>query len=178
MGKTLTYKIGDSFIKFSNRPECYYGAIYRTRKSIEIAKNDAGDFTEQATREAPKKDKNTVAWPWNAGCYPAGTTKLALEVERREREEYLRTHPGKSSDAREHSQECLNQYLKSVRGEPGSGLAMLHLGHINDRARRYAVKQFLADLHGAWYRCEFGREPPLPYPVAHLGHAHVRNAAE
>jgi hypothetical protein len=47
-------------------------------------------------------------------------------------------------------------------------------GHIHMRAKRYAVKQFLSDMHGAWYRQQFGKEPPLPYPIAILKHAHIR----
>lgn len=47
-------------------------------------------------------------------------------------------------------------------------------GQIDARARRWAVKQFLADMHGEWYRRHFGKEPPLPYPIAILGHAHLR----
>ena len=45
-------------------------------------------------------------------------------------------------------------------------------GHIHARAKRYAVKLFLAHLHSVWYEIEFGREPPLPYAIAILGHAH------
>ncbi len=45
-------------------------------------------------------------------------------------------------------------------------------GHIHARAKRYAVKLFLAHLHDVWYRHEYGEAPPLPYPIAHLGHAH------
>lgn len=47
-------------------------------------------------------------------------------------------------------------------------------GHIHSRARRYAVKQFISDWHAAAYRDHFGQEPPLPYPIAILGHAHLR----
>lgn len=46
--------------------------------------------------------------------------------------------------------------------------------HIHSRAKRYAVKLFLAHYHGELYRLTFGKEPPLPYPIAHLGHAHVK----
>jgi hypothetical protein len=152
-----SYKIGDMFIKFHNRPECAYGLLYARRKEREAAKNDAGDFAEQATREASKKSKDSEAWPWNNACYPAGACTAALEI--------------KDIDKRA-------ALLKSVRGEPGSGVPMLHLDHINSRARRYAVKQFLADFHAAWYRVEFGKDPPLPYPIAILGHAHQRHAAE
>lgn len=44
--------------------------------------------------------------------------------------------------------------------------------HIHARARRYAVKLFLAHYHEAAYRFELGREAPNPYPIAILGHAH------
>jgi hypothetical protein len=46
-------------------------------------------------------------------------------------------------------------------------------GHIDARARRYAVKLFLSHLHGEWYSRQFGRPAPLPYPIAFLGHAHI-----
>lgn len=44
---------------------------------------------------------------------------------------------------------------------------------IDARARRYAVKLFLAHLHGEWFEKHHGRPAPLPYPIAHLNHAHV-----
>ena len=50
-------------------------------------------------------------------------------------------------------------------------------GHIHARAKRYAVKLFLSHLHGFWYQHHFGVEPPLPYPIAHLGHVHTMEAA-
>ena len=46
-------------------------------------------------------------------------------------------------------------------------------GHIHARARRYAVKLFLSHWHAEAYRDHFKVEPPLPYPIAILGHAHV-----
>lgn len=44
--------------------------------------------------------------------------------------------------------------------------------HIQQRVERYATKIFLSHLHEFWYRHEFGEEPPAPYPIAILGHAH------
>jgi hypothetical protein len=44
--------------------------------------------------------------------------------------------------------------------------------HIHARAKRYAVKLFLSHLHEFWYEHHFGEKPPLPYPIAILGHAH------
>lgn len=43
---------------------------------------------------------------------------------------------------------------------------------IHARAERYAVKLFLAHYHHVAYRLHYGTEPPKPYPIAILGHAH------
>jgi hypothetical protein len=45
--------------------------------------------------------------------------------------------------------------------------------HIHARAKRWAVKLFLAHLHQVWFEHEFKKPAPLPYAVVHLGHAHV-----
>lgn len=46
-------------------------------------------------------------------------------------------------------------------------------GHIHARAKRYAVKLFLAHLHEVWYRHEFGKQPPKPYIFEHGDGEHV-----
>jgi hypothetical protein len=48
----------------------------------------------------------------------------------------------------------------------------LPAGRLDLRARRYAVKLFLSHYHEVAYEAEFGESPPLPYPIAQLGHAH------
>lgn len=45
---------------------------------------------------------------------------------------------------------------------------------IHERSKRWAVKMFLSDWHAEAFRQHFKREPPLPYPIAILGHAHLR----
>lgn len=45
-------------------------------------------------------------------------------------------------------------------------------GRIDLRARRKAVKLYLSHLHDYWYHHQFGKEPPVPYAIAQLGHAH------
>ena len=44
--------------------------------------------------------------------------------------------------------------------------------HIHSRARRYAVKIFLSHLHEVMYRVILGKEPPVPYAIGILHHAH------
>lgn len=116
--KTLCWKIGQSFMKFSNEPECYYGKIYRERKAFEIARNDRGDNKDLAASLLPRFSSTTEAY----------------------------------------------QHLSGGKLPPAQ---------LDARARRYAVKLFLSHMHGEWYRRHFGKEPPLPYPIAILGHAHM-----
>jgi len=44
--------------------------------------------------------------------------------------------------------------------------------HIHARAKRYAVKLFLAHWHEVCYWFHFGEAPPKPYVIEHLGHVH------
>lgn len=120
--KTLCWKIGDCFVKFSNAEECVYGHMYRTRKEYELARNERG-----------------------------GNRQHALDRLERDRK---RGKPSKEA-----------QFHRD---------GILSPGHLDLRARRAAVKQFLADLHREWYFRQFGEEAPLPYPIAILGHAHYR----
>lgn len=62
--KTLCWKIGESFVKVSNNENALYGKLYKERKAIEIAKNEAGEFAEQAKAklEKYKIGKNTDAY--------------------------------------------------------------------------------------------------------------------
>jgi hypothetical protein len=115
--KTLQWKLGQSFMKFSNQPECIYGRHYREQKAKYIAKNEADGYRDRALERAQ--------------------------------------HVGKATEAYKHY-----------------SIGKLPPGHIDAMARRWAVKLFLAHLHGQWYQQIHGKPPPLPYPIAILGHAH------
>lgn len=115
---SLCWKIGQSFMKFSNQPRCYYGRIYRERKEWEMGRNERGLYAEKAADALPHFSKTTES------------------------------------------------YKSYVQGK-------LPPGHIDARARRYAVKMFLSHMHAEWYRRVFNEEPPKPYAVAILGHAHI-----
>jgi hypothetical protein len=106
-------------MKFSNRPECVYGVLYREHKQMYLERNARGDYRERALELAKKVGRGTEAY---------------------------------------------KHYSSGV----------LSPGHVDAMARRWTVKQFLADLHGEWYQRHYGKPAPLPYPVAILGHAHQR----
>lgn len=70
--KTLCWKVGQSFMKFSGRDDCYYGKIYRERKAYEIARNERGDNKELASSLMSKfKNKSTDAYGYlSSGVLP------------------------------------------------------------------------------------------------------------
>jgi len=115
--KTLCWKASDSWVKLKNNPLSFYSRLYVSQKERQIAKNEAGDYAEQAAAGAKRVGKSTIAYKsYSIGKLPAG--------------------------------------------------------HIDRRARRYAVKIFLSHLHEVMYEDEFGCKPPKPFAIEHLGHAH------
>ena len=52
--KRLCYLVGESFVKFSGRDECFYGHVYRQRKELETAWNEAGMYKEYAAKMLAK----------------------------------------------------------------------------------------------------------------------------
>lgn len=117
--KRLCYLIGESFVKVSGNENDIYGKIYKARKEYEIAKNEAGDYANQA-REALAAKKF-----------------------------------GEDTEARKH--------YEAGKLPP----ARIHL-----RAKRYAVKLFLAHYHHVLHETKLGSPPPKPYIIAHGDHAH------
>lgn len=133
----------------------------------------------------------TVRWekgrkrPWNAElkvlCWKAGQSfqkvsnhpddvygkvyrqRKAYEQEKNERGEYA-AQAAKILEAKRIG-ETTEAYKWYSQGK-------LPPAHIDARARRYAVKLFLAHLFEVMWRYERGTEPPAPYPIAHLDHAH------
>lgn len=123
--RTLCYKIGESFVKVQNNKNDFYGKLFAQRKAYEQAKNEAGDYAEQAKAKLAKYNigKDTEAYKW---------------------------------------------YIEGK----------LPPAHIHARARRYAVKIFLSHVFEQWYKIEYGKEPPAPFAISILGHAHKIDVPE
>lgn len=162
--KVVCWKAGESFVKVSTNKNDIYGHFYVERKAMEIERNDS-------VLPKPKGATVTEYGPANSGhgtfvldgeavsCYQfggknsndwyyGGNAKAAFDV-------LARKKIGADTDA-----------IKSYR------IGKLPPAHIHARAKRYAVKLFLAHFHEVGYRLHFGEEPPAPYPIAHLGHTH------
>jgi len=59
--KQLCFHLGECIKRTSNHPDSFYGAFYRERKALLVARNDRGDFAERAktyeTKSADVKAK-------------------------------------------------------------------------------------------------------------------------
>jgi hypothetical protein len=169
--KVLCWKIGESFKKFSGRDDCYYGKLYQQRKAYEVERDEAvlvvpegvsieTEYTDQevfigtfvldgnAVTAYKIPQGGTARGIWMYG----GNAKWCMET--------LTTKNIKDADT-------LAKYRSGH----------LPAGRLDMRAARWATKLFLAHYHGEGYRLHFGEEPPLPYPIAHLGHTHMINPA-
>ncbi len=67
--KTLCWKMGECFVKVKNNPKDFYGKVYDERKAYEAAKNEAGDYRDQAHRKLERF--NITAQP-TRGIYESG----------------------------------------------------------------------------------------------------------
>ena len=52
--KTLCWKLGESFVKISGKEDSVYGKLYKERKAEESAKNERGEFADQAKQKLEK----------------------------------------------------------------------------------------------------------------------------
>lgn len=156
--KVLCWKIGDSFVKFSGRDDCFYGQIYKQRKLYEIERDDAVQvMPESAVVTASEKDATVGTFVLDG----AATTVYEIGGK------WL--HGGNAKAAHDTLQ------TKNIKDKETRRLyesAHLPPGRLDLRARRYAVKLFLAHFHEQAYRDHYKTEPPLPYPIAHLQHTH------
>lgn len=73
--KTLTWKLGESFVKVSGRENDFYGKVYVAAKAKLTEANERGDFAEQAAQILQDKrfGKDTEAYK----AYSAGRLPLA-----------------------------------------------------------------------------------------------------
>jgi hypothetical protein len=151
--KKLCWKIGESFVKVSSNEDDIYGHLYLTRKPYEQANNESGALAEQVTARLAqfKIGKETDAYLWYSGSLTAAAARTIAELPKEKREGAARR----------------------LAGPPGSGQPMLPPAHIHSRAKRWAVKIFLAHYQAVAYRDHFGTDAPKPYILTREGgHAH------
>lgn len=132
----------------------------------------------------------TVVWskgqkrPWNAGlkvvCWKIGQSFMKLQANpgdiygqvyaARKTRERERNDAGMFSDQAEAALKA-KKYGKETNAYLAYSQGKLPDAQIDARARRYAVKLFLASFHEVAYYCRYEKLPPKPYAISILGHA-------
>lgn len=123
--------------------------------------------------------------PWNASlktlCWKIGESFVKVSgnpdafygqvyVQRKAREQ-ARNDAGELADQAAAMLER-KKFGKETEARKHYEAGRLPPAHIHARAKRYAVKLFLAHFHEVAYVDRFGTQPPLPYAITQLGHAH------
>ena len=141
----MVYRLGETMVKFSGRPECFYGALYRQKREEITALNEQGYYAEYAKGRAQYYRVGTEARKaLDAGRLPQG------QIHAR---------------ARRWAVKMFLSHLHSVMYEdyygtpPPSPYAIVHLGHkdvippplwpLNSRGVPYSglsMKDLLADI--------------------------------
>lgn len=171
----LLWKASESFVKFSGRPDCFYGQLYVQEKAKLIGKNERGEFRAAAEDGSTRVGSTTDAWKWYSGCYKPEDVQAyrdalikAKEISADE-DGHFNPNDGELTEA----QEAELEKIKPKKGEPGSGTAMLPPAHIQARAQRRVKKLFISHWWEEAYKQHYHREPPPPYPIAHMNHVHI-----
>ena len=196
--KRICWLLGESWVKLSGRyargdEACFYTGVYLKRKAKEISKNNQGLFADQAARALKQKnfdDKDTATKKWLQGdLAELGDKWVRLFAMRlggngptnRFRIDTDKDDEGERLDVMRLHMKFLgvtlnDDWIVSVVPFPELELGEIHQmlspGHIHSRAKRYAVKLFLAHMQEVWWFKKTGKKPVLPYPIAHLGHTH------
>jgi hypothetical protein len=126
--------------------------------------------------------------PWNAGlktlCWKIGESFVKVSGNKKDiyGQHYLRRKEqeiikNENLEFKDQADIKATKVGKTTDAYKSYSIGKLPKAHIHARAKRYAVKLFLAHWHEVAYREHYKAEPPLPYPIAHLGHAHHIKAA-
>ncbi len=124
--------------------------------------------------------------PWNADlkrlCWLIGES--FVKVQANERDVYGKIYAERkkleqeANEAGKYAEQAAAElqkkhYSKDTEAYKYYSIGKLPPAHIHARAKRYAVKLFLAHVQHVWYEVEYGTPPPKPYALTHLDHAHM-----
>ena len=166
--KTLcAFKLGECFVKVQNNESDYYGQLFVRRRERENNLNIEGAFAGQAKAQLGDEEEIRKCHERN---YPIKQRKFGDDTASRVWLEGRIT----ADEARDYLLLDAAQKLPFVKKKANapidSGVRMLPPAQIHARARRYAVKMFLAHLHHVMFEDYHDRRPMCPYPFEKMAH--------
>lgn len=127
--------------------------------------------------------------PWNARlktlCWKIGESFVKVSSREdayygklyRERKAYeIELNEGGKLAEQAHLQLERKSYSRETNAKAAYEQGKLPPAHIHARAKRWVVKLFLSHFHQVLFEDAYGTKAPVPYAIAHLGHAHLIEA--
>lgn len=168
--KVICWKAGESFVKVQSSKKDIYGKVYAARKDFEAARNE----TVKKLKKPPGEDEMFTVKHLTPANWENGGTEIGARAHE------IKTVAGESfgwfvGGNAESAAKVLGtkRIGKDTDAFKAYSIGLLPPGHLHARAKRYAVKLFLAHFHEVAYELHFNEKPPLPYPIAQLGHTHL-----
>lgn len=147
--KTLSFKLGESFVKVQRKDNDFYGKWYAARKGYEWRRNLSGELADQATKRLQNVREKTNAFAWYSGLIRPEWASEAIKAQK----SFPLKIPGHAMI------------------DPGeTPFPMLPPAHIHSRARRYAVKMFLSHCVEVAHWLNHDMLAPTIFAIAHKGH--------
>lgn len=145
--KVICWKCGHQFALLQNNQKSLYGRMLKERKAWETAKNEAGEYADQARKILQSGNYNFDL--------PEGVDESKYDLYR-------------DSDALIHHK----KYGKTTDAYKALSEGKLPAAQIQARAERYATKLFISHLFEMMYKDHYKCDPPVFYTIAHQGHVH------
>lgn len=117
--KVLMYKIGHQFVFVKNKSDSVYGKIYKERLAYETAKNENGDYAEQAAKILASKNfnKSTEAYKsYSIGKLPPA--HLSQRAQRYATKMFI-SHLFEAEYYNKFGKSAPNPYMLAVEGHKG-----------------------------------------------------------
>lgn len=127
--------------------------------------------------------KTLAKRPWNADlkliCWKAGESFVKTSNHPKDiyghiyaERKLLELQKNENGDYKEQADAKAGKVGRSTDAYKAYSVGKLPPAHIHARAKRYAVKMFLAHWHHVAYELEYGTPPPKPYIIDQGGHTH------
>lgn len=158
--KVICWKCGHQFALLQNNEKSLYGRILRERKAQETLWNEQGKFANQAKMILGSDD-----WEFDRNDFcsiPDYEADDDVNLDDIIKEDQMFKNTTRILRSK--------KFDKSTDAYKALSQGMLPKSQIQARAERFATKLFISHLFEKMYIDKYGKMPPKPYVIEHMGH--------
>lgn len=158
------------------KPENLIEATGKDNKKIFIKDNEYVFKKEDIINQCAKRPYNakmkTLCWKIGQSFVKVSNNPNDIYGKIYQARKAYEMAKNENKDYKEQALEKANKVGKTTEAYKWYSQGMLPPAHIQARCERYAVRIFLSHLQKVMYMAEYGVEPPKPFAISILGHAH------